>query len=355
MVHILIDPIYARSVWCENLKQSLISELKKKRIHFSLSEDIEHMLLEDTVFLIASDNAWTENVIRKLNHNSIQPILLCNQMDFLEGLNYSCVCSDVYGSMKSIFSSIKYHGKKSPVIYGLNKKSLSDTGTLKCAQNLSCEMDFPLKVFYNHGSLAECFEQFYSEIEYFDSAICVNDFAAVSLIKHLQDKNSALLEQLLIFSCAKSEISELYPKIVSPRSNYEDYGKAAVYISEKIEKHHFISNMTIRIARMVDSAIPDTTQDIPFTETLTHTDEFYQDLEIAEMICVEKLLCRCDQTDREIIDMLCQKVTLDEICEKCFLSESTIKYRIRRILEDCGFYTKDYLLYITQKYFPEYK
>ncbi len=350
IVHILIDPIYARSVWCENLKQSLISELKKKRIHFSLSEGIEHILLEDIVFLIASDNAWTENTIRKLNHNNIQPILLCNQMDFLESSNYSCVCSDVYSSMKSIFSLIKYHDKKSLAIYGLNRKSLSDIGSLKCAQNLSREMDFPLKVFYNDGSLADCFEQFYSEIDFFDSVICVNDFAAVSLIKHLQDKNSALSEQLLIFSCAKSEISELYPNIISPRSNYEDYGKAAVYISEKIEKHRFISNMTIRIARMVDAAISNTSQDIPFTEALTHTDEFYQDQEIAEMICVEKLLCRCDQIDRKIIDMLYKKATLDEICENCYLSESTVKYRIKHILDDCGFHTKDSLLHIITKY-----
>lgn len=352
MVIIFIDPIYAGSMWCENLKQSLVAELKKKRIRFSFCEELSAVSEKDTIFLIASDHAWTEHTIRRLNSRNIQPILICNQLDVIDALNYSCVCSDIYGSMKNIFALLKNSGKKHPAIYGINESSMSDSSRLVCIENLSQEFLFPYRTFYNHGSLSDCFEQFFAKIENYDSVICANDFAAISFIKHLEERAPEKRNELLIFSCAKSELSELYRgRIISPKTNYHDFGKAAVYISEKSNKHPFISNMVIRIASPIDTK--DTTTIAPeykVAEISTTTDEFYQDAEIVEMIAMEKLLCRCDHVDKQIINFLLQKRNYDEIGELCFLSESSVKYRIRRIIEDCGFESKDEMLRIAKKY-----
>ncbi len=353
MVYILIDPTYAQSVWCDNLKHSLISELKKKRISFVISENCHSIPSDNIVFIIASDHTWTKNILQIFNHKTIQPILICNQISSLEGLNYSCVCSDVYGTVKNLFFLLKKYQKKSPAIYGINPRSLSDLSLQKCAENLSCEAGLTPKFFYNQGSLSECFEDFYSLVGDIDCVICVNDFAAISLIKHLEGRNSALLKKLHIFSCAKSEISKLYPQILSLHINYEDYGKAAVYISEKLKKHPYISNITLRITRHTEESIAFTTElpSIRYSEELSVTDHFYQDSEILEMICFEKLLCNCDKIDFAIIEMLQKKATYHEICEKCFLSESSVSYRISQILKLCGFRSKEELLAIVAKYY----
>ncbi len=46
--------------------------------------------------------------------------------------------------------------------------------------------------FYNHGSLADCFETFENAEEKPDGVICLNDYAAVSLVKHLKSKGEEL-------------------------------------------------------------------------------------------------------------------------------------------------------------------
>lgn len=41
MVFILIEPVYAKSVWCVNLLEGLTSELRGKRIIFKMVESLE--------------------------------------------------------------------------------------------------------------------------------------------------------------------------------------------------------------------------------------------------------------------------------------------------------------------------
>ncbi len=353
MIKILIDPIYSSSVWCENLKHSLVSELKKKRISFKFTDSCETLSADDSVFIISSDRDFTFNTIAILNSRNIQPILICNQNDALVGLNYSCVCSDIYGTIKSIFISLKQKGKKHPAMFGINKKSLSDMSRLESALHFGNEFPNGIQVFYNDGSVSNCFEQFEKDSDKFDSIVCANDFVAISFLRHAQESFGEKLHDLIIYSCAKSEISELYHgQFISPRTNYQDFGKAAVYIYEKTLKHKFMSNITIRICDPIDTGVSEHSAENPYQKDQLESDAFYKDPEIREMICIEKLLCNCDEIDRKIIRLMQENISHDDICSLCFLSANGLKYRIRRILTDCDFRDKKDLIDITLKYLP---
>ena len=98
MISILTEPAYSGSIWCKELLKSLTDRLRQKRIPFcEIFESIENN--GDGVFIIASDYNWIKSTVSKLNSAGIKPILICNQAEQIHGCDYSCVCSDINGSI----------------------------------------------------------------------------------------------------------------------------------------------------------------------------------------------------------------------------------------------------------------
>ena len=103
MISILTEPAYSGSIWCKELLKSLTDRLRQKRIPFcEIFESIENN--GDGVFIIASDYNWIKSTVSKLNSAGIKPILICNQAEQIHGCDYSCVCSDINGSMKYLIN-----------------------------------------------------------------------------------------------------------------------------------------------------------------------------------------------------------------------------------------------------------
>lgn len=351
MVCILIDPNYADSVWCKNFLDGLRNELRKNRIPFC---EIFEVVPNSTkaVFIIASDYEWAKEAICQLNKYDICPILLCNHFENLEGCQCNCVSSDVIGFVKSLLDEINSAGKRSIALYGVNTNSISDIGKVDTLFTWKDNRIGSVKIFNNDGSLQKCYKSFLPFVDDFDAVICTNDFAAVSLVKNLTKDAPDALKSVTILSMARSVISEYYRSyITSVDINYEQYGKAAVFIYKSIEKHQFISNITVNVPWSIDKSggfkgVEQAVLNLPESH-----DSFYDDAEINEMLKIEKLLSICDSTDKIIIKGLLNKLSYENIGRKCFLTENAIKYRIKRLLTDCGISDKSALLKILKKYF----
>lgn len=350
MVAILTDTKYANSLWCKNLYTSLIAVLRQKRIPFCEITDTVPCAC-DAVFIIASDFKWTTDAIRQLNASGISPILLCNQSEHLPGCIYSCVCSDINTSMKNLLDTLKTDNKKRIALYGVNTNSIADISRVNSLFVWREEDVHTLQVFVNDGSLYKCFEEFYTRMEEFDAVICANDFTAVSLVRHLQECAPAVLERLPILSCAETKIAEYYrPYIRSLKINFEQYGRAAVYVYEALKKHTYLSDMTVSVVWTLED---DSTQSercetaLHFTES---EDNFYSDPELSEMLILDKLLSNSDDTDILILKALLSGKSYEEIADICYLAEGSIKYRIKNMVANSGAADKQHLLSLLPKY-----
>ena len=247
MVAILIEPAYSSSMWCKTLYSSLIECLRQKRITFRVMYDTLPENI-DSVFIIASNYTWIKNTLSQFNNSGIKPILISNQSENIPGCNYSCVSSDINGSMKYLLDEIGAIGKSNVALYGINTSSLSDVCRVDEIFSLKDDSFDTMQVFVTNGSLNDCFEEFFPICSQFDSIICSNDFAAVSLIKHLKERSPEALSRIKIFSCAETKLSEYYrDMITSINMNFENYGKAAVFIYEKLKAHTYMSNITIKV------------------------------------------------------------------------------------------------------------
>ncbi len=336
MVAILRDAIYAQSLWGQRLYQSLVEELRQKRIPFC---DITETCPADcdAVFVIATDPAWTKAVIRQLNDAGRRPILLCNQTENLGGCVYSAVCSDVNTSMKNILDTLKAQKKTRVALYGVNFRSLSDisrVNTLFCwREDAFATMD----VFENEGSLEQCFDTFFPHVAEFEAVICANDFAALSLVKRLRQKAPDVLEKLTVISCAETNIATAYRQYITTlHMHFELYGKAAVYIYESLGKRPYLTGMTVNVAWDLDANAPSTVvADAVITLPVTE-DAFYADPELHAMMIAERALGTADDIDRVILQSICNGKNYSETADTCFMAESSVKYRVKRLISQSG-------------------
>ncbi|MEE1161240.1 MAG: LuxR C-terminal-related transcriptional regulator [Acutalibacteraceae bacterium] len=354
MVTILTEPAYSESMWCKALYLSLTERLRQKRIPFCEMYDTVPQNSE-AVFIIAANYNWIKATLCGLNLSGIKPILICNQAETILGCNYSCVCSDITGSMKYLLDNLKADGKTRLALYGVNTSSISDMGRVDGIFAQSDGIIDSAQIFTNEGSLQSCYKKFTDEADNFDAVICFNDFAAVSLIRHLEsEEKSDTLNRLKILSCCQTKISSCYrDKIISINMNFEQYGKAAVFIYEKLKAHPYISQMTLNISWNTESQ--GSANSLPITlKTAQNSDSIYSDKELNEMICAERILEIASVTDKTIIAALSGGKSVTEIAAACFLTDSGVKYRIKRILEKCRMSNKSELISIVKRYLPDY-
>ena len=350
MVGILIDSKYSESLWCKSLFDSLTERLRHKRIPFcEVFDSIGKEL--DTIFIIASDREWTISAITQLNQNGIKPILICNQTEKLSGCIYSCVCSDINASMKNLLDTLKTNDRSRIALYGINTDSISDISRVDSLLNWRGEHFETMRIFNNNGSLQNCFDEFYAHIDEFDAAICANDFAAVSLVRNLEKTAPEKLKDFYIISCAKTQISNYYSNhILSLNMNFEQYGKAAVYVYNALKKHNYLSEMTVKVLWSLESNNTITRSPDIHLELKSSKDSFYEDKELAEMLIVDKILKSADDIEKKIIDCLLNDNTYEQIAENCFLTVGGVKYRINKIVSDSGAKDKEEIISLLKKY-----
>lgn len=354
MVAIIAESTFRESGWGIELFTSLTDALRNKRIPFC--EVFDAVPPEsDGVFILGTDHRWLRDVIRQLNRRGILPILIGNQTEQLPGCQYSCICSDISGSMKQLLAQIGNDGRQQIALYGVNTNSIADLGRMDSLFSESSESASPIKLFFNEGSLQACYASFREHLHEIDAVICTNAFAAISLLRSLKQEMPQIPEQLKIYSCSHSHLLRHYSsEIMTIDLNYEQYGKAAVFIYEKCKKHDYISSMTIRVPwKFTGSASPPCVDQAPLPLPVNE-DIFYDDPELAEMMRVEILLVHCDDTDRKILQLLCAGQHITSICGQCYLTENAVKYRIKKLQQYSGTQTRRELAALLCRHLPAF-
>ncbi len=364
MILIMIEEGYEDSIWCLNLLDGLIGRLRHKRIPFRQIRTLKEVRGEDRyIYLIGSNNLWLEEAVRASNEMGIYPVLLCNQADHSFDAEYSTVCLDVVNSMRRLVELLEKQGRRRIALYGVNPQSVSDEGREKgylTARRGSADTRGKNDIFFNTGSLKNCFEVFFRRRQEYDAVICVNEFAAVSLARRMRQRDPGRLGKVPIISCADGWLSQFYQDcILSVRGNFDARAKAAVELVESLKKNPDLSHviMTIRwdfsMLKQGDARGFERPQQSAGRPLPRIQDAFYEDPELGEMMLVERLLRESGETDRKLLWRLLRGESYAQISEACFLTESAIKYRTRKMVELCRVSGRTQLVALLKKYLPQ--
>lgn len=364
MILIMVEEGYEDSIWCLNLLEGLSSRLRHKRIPFRQIRGLEEVQRADRyLYLIGSNNLWLEEAVRASNAAGVYPILLCNQADHAFDADYSTVCLDVVNSMRRLVELLERQGHRRIALYGVNPQSVSDEGREKgylTARRHNADTRGKNDIFFNTGSLENCFEVFFRRRAEYDAVICVNEFAAVSLARRMRQRDPERLGKVPIISCADGWLSQFYQDcILSVRGNFDARAKAAVDLVENLKKNPELSHVIMTV-RWDFSMLEGTKQRrepepqrMPVRQLPRIQDAFYEDPELGEMMLVERLLRESGKTDRRLLWRLLNGDSYAQISESCFLTESAIKYRIRKMVELCRVSGRAQLTALLKKYLPQ--
>lgn len=350
-VHILIEPEYASSTWCDQIVNGLTTEAKNKKIEYAFQTDEFSSSSEDMIALIGNSSAWIQHTANQIQHKHASHIILISNAPYPNFITN--ICTNFCQSMLDILLYLKNDcGKKNIALYGINESSYTDLHKLKGFNQSK-------HVYYNRGDLRACFHEFHKNIDLYDAVICANDYAAISLLQNLKQLAPEQIERLFLISFSDLHVSKKYkPSITTVSLNYYEYGRAAISLYRLLVKNPQISFASLNVKSVI---IPrETTRNIPYRD-LNRTEEklyltdmdFYKDPEIRDLILLEKLFTTMSDVDLRIIDQLSNGFSYEQIANAIGFSVNGIKYRLNKLMDACNIGNRKELLKIYRKYLSE--
>jgi hypothetical protein len=341
-IKICCEEAYVETIWCKQLLGGLIKELKKRRLVYEQSDQIEG---DDYVVLLGMNREWVKKSVCKCNEKGITPIVLSNQSKYSFAGQAHLVCPDIQKISGEIKAALEAAGRNKAALYASSRSADLDRDRTEIFSNLIQKVN---DVYPNNGSLEKCFRSFLPKASMYDAVICTNGYAAVSLVKKLEKENAGLLEKMVILTFEEVLKHSKYNDWISfVDLNLESYGAMAVQLLDMISQKNDISEITVEMKCSL-CEIDHKIQDV--SEIFEEDAELYEDPEIVHMAKIEQLLRDADDLDHHIIAMLLDGATYGEVADRSYMTEGNVKYRVKKYMSICGCTTKKELLELLQEY-----
>lgn len=354
MNYVISEPEYKTSNWYKHIIDGLLEEKRKKR--FSLTflehiEDIEQLNISDSdvVFVIGTNSDWILNTVLICAALFSEKIIVLGNHERPHGTKtYSVVSGDIENDIRALYSYLKSYGKNKIALYGINPDSTSDSLKMEC---FLASGGLKTDLFYNDSSLKNCYNSFISNGISYDGIICVNDYAAISFIKHNENKNLPF-----VTSCGGTMLSKFFsPSITQMETNYHSFGSAAFKLAKMLTDKS-INSLDIRLCGKFTPG--ETTEFLPLKQEdilkapiiFKNSDKFYADSEIDEMLKIETLFNTCSLDDLYLIEGVLKNMTYSDMSNMLFISENGIKYRLKNMFKICDVYSKKEFITMLKKY-----
>lgn len=342
MLYYIVEERYRDYQWCRNSLKSLLDEVKKRRLSIEEVPRIEDISPEDVspvVFVLGATSEWTENTIHNASLHHVCPISMSTRGLSAIGDTFSAVSMDINGCINLGVNYLRSLGRERIALYGVNRDSTSDPYKALVFSRIFGSDD---NVFYIDTDYAAMFEKLRSRLPEYDSIICCNDYAAVSLVTKLKSIGVNPTKDVYVVAIGDAYISRLcQPSLTTVSDDYEHFGTAAMSIYGIMRRQEFISSMDIRLKTILH--VRETTGNEPYVPIEMQTappakdhNLFFADEEVSHLHRLERLFNECDETDFQIIESFMQNNTYAYIAEQCYISETTAKYRIGKMKDICG-------------------
>ena len=358
MLYMIVEAEFRGYPWCQRAERGIWEETRKKRMMVRQIDAISCIPQSDEesgVLLLGASGAWIRRQVDRAVTRGVHPIVLTNLQPDPQDGPMSSVMMDIRSSMHLAIDYLRSLGRTRLALYGCNPHATSDPWRETVFRQV---MGPDSWVFCSHGSLESTFESFWQERERFDGVICASDYAAISLMRRLQKKGVVLPEALYIVSYGDITLARMAtPSITSISDDYEHFGRAGLSIYNLVVKEKTIASVNILLHNRLQ--IRQSTACRPYRSTRTQDtasaelprNAFYDDQEVSDMATAETLLNQCDDTDLEVIQRLIQGHTYARIAESCFISETAVKYRTRKMEKICGVDCREDLVAFLKQYF----
>ena len=351
--YVIGEPEFEASNWYREIIDGLIFEKKQKRftiIFGTAVSEFENYTIEpdDFVFVIGNDSRWISDITCKLSERFGNRVIVLGNHEKRYSGKYSVVTSDMGENVKMLCEYLSSLGKGDIAMYGINPASVSDAYKETAFKSL---MGYSAKVYYNDGSLADCFDKFNETDSKPDAVICANIYAAVSLLKNLRERD------IYVTSLGGGLLAEFVkPDVTHIESDYRSFAGAGLELARILVKNERICSLTAYVKGRFKlgastNCIPYRGKSI-FNEHIdTRGDiRFYSDNDVKEMLRIEQMLSQLGDGDLEMLFDVLDGKTYQYIADKRFCSEGTVKYKMKNLYDICSVKCRAELVALISRY-----
>lgn len=329
--------------FCKQVMSGMKKEAKKRRCSYLEDAELREIKENDLIVLTGMSRSWFEHAIRKCNEQKVMPIVLTNCSSGNFSGKYHCICADMRDVMERLYKACLASGRTNLALYGVDHASDPDIDRMQIFLSLAKDSG---SIYLNSGNLEACFQTFYPHADRYDTVICVNAYAAVSLVRKLEKIHPEILDRIVVISCEEAlRYSRYSSRILCVDLNYEAYGTAVFQIPEVLKSVPKLLGITMTVRGTVCEIPVKEKEEEPIDDR-----EFYEDPEIICMARIDQLMMESDSQDHQILTMLMEGNTYAEIAESCFMTEGNVKYRVKKYMTICQVKTKKELLAMLLEY-----
>lgn len=356
-IPVLYDPsIEHDSVWSEEILVAISKEALTKKYNLVLFDSQNYRAVDyDNLFgseprlvlMVSAEQEWMEEVFCFFEAKRIQVVLVGADLH-MRSCVQAQVDADHFKDIETAIDLLARCGCTRSALYGVFPNSYSDNQKRKYFESsMHRRYTSPPEqlCFENRSGLTDCYRAFREHMSGYDSLICVNGFAAASLMHHLTADNIRVPDDIQVVTFGGTRLSELTkPALSVISSDASSIGQNAV----RTYRYLYNAGMTnLRLTttlagelivrestKILDEAFSEESQTFPTSSSLHR---FYNDEEVRFFDALEKLLTKADVLDFQIIQHLNEGRSYEKMAQLLHLTKNAVFYRIKRMREIAGF------------------
>ncbi len=337
-IFVVSEQIGLDGYWITDILKGMKSEADKKNLHledFYLSTDGVDGDGSQLVLAVGYTKGWLEPVAAKIKQAGARAIVVNASPDCgISGAD-AFVSFDYKGAMKKVARYLKYCGKTRAAFIGCSGR-LSYEGKRRAFMAAAGEIGLFCQS-YKYSDISELSSSFLRECRNFDAIVCSRDAEANHLITALNKRKIFVPEDMYVIGVGGNRMSEVStPPCTTICTDFVSLGVSAVKLHRFLTQNPDAGGVSVAVECPL--IIRGSTEKKPYPaaheQPSLGSSGYRTDNDYLSYLRAEQLLRNCDSTDRSILLHLARGKNMTEIAEELFISQSSVKYRVKKML--CG-------------------
>lgn len=357
MVNIITEHAFSSSYWCSQYLRGIKHEAKRKNIQINITEDIRdiknHSKESNVAILIGTSLPWLYDTVSSLREFGVRAVILSAQKRQNLGCGVSYVTMDYEDALEKLMYYFNKIGRRKAALFAINPDSATDQN--KRMAFLRSESNSEEDIYYFNATLEDACRSLYDNIEKYDAVICANNISGIVLSKFLREQNISIPADIHI-----AEFGDFSEHIQSEgrtliRIKAVEAGKLAIRCVRLLFGHPELSSVSLNVKCdiVTENGIIDfSNEELKSSDFISKPEpqKELRDEHISNALMHEKILCMCDRVDIEILKSIIAHESYSKIAVKSHISENTIGYRIKRLMQFAPTATKEEMINALKPY-----
>ncbi|MBQ9428680.1 MAG: substrate-binding domain-containing protein [Clostridia bacterium] len=360
-IFVVCQPSADQTHWCALYLKGIHSEAKRK------GDSVELLAVEDVPLrfaaepptaaaLLSTSRTWTAEAAALLFDLGVQPIIIggASRENYRRA---SYVYMDYREATVQLIEYLRGAEKRRIALFAVSPDSATDM--IKRDAFLACDGCEERDVFYYaEARMSDTCRRFLAAVSSYDAVLCANDAGAMLLLRQLAEAGVRVPDDLYLAAFGDMAVgSSGSLTVTTARLDCIEVGKQVVSLAHLLTNSPRISGISTKIAcELVPGS---TTAGRPFLHSAaqsaslpeTEPSKFHNDPSISRIFLAEKILSNCDVIDVDMLKLILKGYKYIDIADLLHVSESTVKYRLKRILTLTGLSDRDELVGIMEPFF----